>query len=147
MKRFSFRLESVLRYRKNLEKQAQRDLYAARNAYMVKEKSIEELRENRTELCRVRSKKETQGIDVSLYQIYRLYLDRIDHSLDNAHRELEKIGEKIHARISALKAASIQKKTLETLKADQERTHLEHDEKEKQKALDELVIMRRGQIT
>ena len=147
MSTFTFRLESVLNYRRNLEKQAQRELYAVRNAYMAKERTIHEMNAKRGELCRARGLRESQGMDVSLYRIYRSYLDQIDGDLDHAHKELVEIEDDIHTRRSALRAAVIQKKTLETFKADQQKRFLEQDEKEKQKALDELVIMRRGQIT
>jgi flagellar protein FliJ len=144
MSKFTFRLESVLSWRKNLEKQAQRDLYTVRNAHMVKERTIQAMKTKREELCRARGLRESQGMDVSLYRIYRSYLDQMDCDIDQSHNELARIEEDIRMRRSALKSASIQKRTLETFKADQRKRHLEHDEKEKQKALDELVIMRRG---
>lgn len=144
MKRFSFRLESVLNRRKYLEKQAQRDLYQAKNAYMRTEKSIAHMKGFRKEISGECSRKESQGIAVPSHRIYKTFIDRTDHDLSDARVELDRIGEEVKDKTAALNKALVKKKTMETLKRAQHQTYLEHLEKENQKAMDELVITRRG---
>ena len=84
MKRFSFRLERVLNLRRDREKQAQRDLYRAQNEYTLKEKAIGQMSMKRQEVDRMRRQQELHGIDVSLHQIYRSFLNRTDLQIDEA---------------------------------------------------------------
>jgi len=144
-KRFSFRLESVLDFRKDREKQAQRDLYSAQSEYAMKEHTIGQMKARKREMARVRSQEELRGIDVPRYQILRSFLRGIDHRLGRAHAELAKIGEKVASCVAALKGASVERKQLETLKAKRQEDYLDLIEKEDQKALDELILIRRGQ--
>jgi len=147
MKKFSFRLKSVLNYRKNLEKQAQRKLYDARTEYLECERSIDQMKTKKRTVALTCSEKERQGIDVSIYNIYVSYLRKMDQDLGDAHIQLKKNESKVQMRIGELKAALIKKKTLEVLEDSQYKTHLQQFERENQNALDELVVIRRGNIT
>ncbi len=144
MKRFSFRLQSVLNFRKNLEKQAQRDLYQAQSAYMATEESIARMKGFRKEIAASCSEKTLQGITVPAYQIIKTFIDGTDHDLGDAHIELGRIGEEVKAKTAALNKALVKKKTMEALEEAQHRTYMENAERESQKAMDELVIVRRG---
>jgi len=144
MKRFSFRLNSILNYRGYLERRAQRDLFNVRNEYMEREKTVKRLAEKRREIARKRSDEGFRGIDVSLYQIYRSFLQKLDQDLENAHMSVKEGKEKVEAQQAVLKKESIKKRTLEILRDLQLRKHLEGLEREEQKVLDELVIIRKG---
>jgi len=144
MKPFSFRLDHVLRYRDYLEKKAQRDLSHAMNACIEREKEINRLAFKRAEIAKTCGDEALRGIDVHRYQSYRSFLRKIDHDLEAAHLRLKKGQEKVRVKNSALKKASIKKKTLETLKEMQFKEHKKETEIEEQKVTDELVILRRG---
>jgi len=145
MKPFSFRLDSILNYRRYLEKRAQGDLYNAMNMCKRIKEEIERLKDRRKEAARTCSEEGFRGIDVSLYQMYRSFLQGIDRDLETAHNNLEEGREKVNTQKAALRKESIKKKTLETLRDSQLKRHLEGLEREEQKVLDELVIMREGQ--
>ncbi len=144
MKRFSFRLDSVLNLRRNQEKQAQRNLYRARKEYALKEETIGQMKERKQEIDHLRRRQALEGIHVSLHHIYRSFLNGTDRQLEEAHAELEEIGEKVKDRISTLRGASVRKKSLELLRAGKEKVYLDNLEKETQKASDELTLIRRG---
>jgi len=143
MKRFSFRLDSILNYRNYLEKRAQRDLFNARHEHIETEKEIERLGNKRMETARECSDEGLRGMDVPLYQVYRSFLLKLNYDLERAHMGLKKAEEKIKEKKAVLKEKSIKKKTLEVLKDLQLKKYMQRLEKEEQKVMDELAIMRR----
>lgn len=146
MNPFSFRLESILNYRSHLEKMAQRDLFRAENEVMEGRKAIEKLTESRREIALKCSEERFRGMSVPQYQIYRSFLKRLDDDLKRAHISLIEAGEKVMAKKEALKKESIRKKTLEALKDLQLKKYMKRLEKEEQKVMDELVILRKGRM-
>jgi len=143
-KPFSFRLDSIFNYRKYLEKRAQRDLSNAKKEYIGSEKEIERLAERRVEIARTCSEEGFKGIDVSLYEIYRSFMQGLEHDLERAHINLKKAEEKVKVQQAVLRKKSIKKKTLEVLRDLHLKRYLERLEREEQKAIDELVILRKG---
>lgn len=147
MKKFSFRLKSILNYRRNLEIQAQRELHHARNECLEGEKAIERIKSRKKSIARSCSEKEHQGINVSLYQIYKSYLLQIDKDLNNLSVELQKSEEKVKDKTEKLKKALIKKKTLGTLEEAKYKRYLAQLEKKNQIVLDDLVVIKRGKST
>ena len=143
MKLFSFRLDSILNYRNYLEKMAQRNLISAINEYIGWEREIERLSKKRMEIARKCSDEGFRGMEVTLYHIYRSFLQKVNDDLERATMSLKKTGEKIKEKKAALKGESIKKKTLETLKDLQLKKYMHRLETEEQKTMDELVIMRK----
>ena len=144
MRPFSFRLDSILNYRDFLEKRAQRDLFSARNEYIERVKAVKRLAQERVEIATRCRDEGFRGIDVPLYQIYISFLQGLDHDIEGAHISLKKGEEKVKAQEAVLKKESIKKKMLELLKDLQLKRYLERLEREEQKEMDELVIIRRG---
>ena len=144
MKPFSFRLESVLNYRRYLEKSAQRDLFNARNEQKNREIGVKRLGGKRVETAQQCSEEVFQGIDVPRYRMYRSFLETLNSDLESARVSLKEGQEEVRAKVGALKGESVRKKTLEVLKDLQHRRYLRTVENQNQKEMDELVILRRG---
>lgn len=144
MKRFSFRLDSILRYKSHLEKMAQRDLFKAMNRVIEIEKTIKGLGEKRIETARECSDEGFKGMNVPEYQMYRSFLQKLEHDLERSHIRLKEGEEKVKAKKAALRRASIKKKTLEVLKDLRHKEYMTRLEREEQKVMDELVLIRKG---
>jgi len=144
MKPFSFRLDSILNYRNYLEKRAQIDVFSSRNEYIGREREIKRLSKKRMEIARGCRDEGFRGIDVPLYKIYRSFLQKLNHDLEGAHISLKKAEEQVKAKEAVLRKESIKKKTLEALKDLQLKRYLKRSEREEQKVMDELVIIRKG---
>ena len=144
MKTFSFRLDSILRYREYLEKKAMKNLFDARYEYQGLEREIERLAKKRSDTAGKCVDEGREGMDVSKYQAYLLYRQKLNHDLNEAGKRLAGADEKIKARKNMLKKESIKKKTLELFKDLQLEKYLKRVEKEEQKFLDDLVVVRRG---
>jgi flagellar export protein FliJ len=144
MKPFSFRLDRILHYRERLEKSARNDLAVARNEYREKDSLVNSLAAERMELAKRCSDEGFAGIDVPFYLMYKSVVKTLHSELEGAHVVLNKAGENVEAREMVLKRRSIERKMLEALRDLERRIYNERREKEEQKVIDELVIIRRG---
>jgi flagellar FliJ protein len=142
MKPFSFRLDSILNYRKYLEQLARRELYIARNEYRDMEKTIEKWANERVETSKKWSEEGLKGVDVPRYQLYRAFLAKLNHDLETARLSLEKAEQKVKEREMGLKKKEGERKMLEILKDLHWKRYLEESEREEQKEVDELVLLR-----
>ena len=145
MKPFTFRLESILRYRKYLEKRAQGNLARAREELSRREKSVQSIHQRRKDIEVESENRVAKGIDVSVYRLYFAFSQRLQDDLDEAIHRLMESEKEVHTKKIAVKEASVKKKSLSVLRDQYWKEYTEGLEKEERKALDELVIMRRGQ--
>ena len=144
MKPFTFRLERLLNYRGYLERRAQVDLFNAKNEVRVREEGIENLKRNKMNIWKECSDEGSRGMNVPLFQIYRSFIKKLDLDLEEAHRRLEELEEKVKAKTAALREETIRKKTLENLKDLQRKRYMMQTDREEQKEMDEMVILRKG---
>ena len=143
MKRFSFRLDSILGYRKYQEKRAQRDLVNARHEQAQRTRAAKQLADKRMETAEACTEEVFSGMDVPRYHLYKAFLRSLNKDIHKAHIKLRQGEEEIHAKQSVLTRRSVEKKSLEVLrdlKAKAYNLGIEHEE---QKAMDELVILRK----
>jgi len=144
MKPFIFRLERLLNYRGYLERRAQVDLFNAKNEVRGQEEEIERLNRNKMDIWEECSDESARGMNVPLYQIYRSFIKKLDLDLEEANRRLEELEEKVKAKTAALREETIRKKTLENLKDLQRKRYMMQTDREEQKEMDEMVILRKG---
>ena len=144
MKRFFFRLSSILDYRRYLEKRAQRDLINTRNEQARRKKVAKELGDKKMDIAKECSDETFKGIDVPSYHLFKSFLRSLNQDLEKAHMNLKQGEEKVRAHEAVLKRKTIEKKSLEILKELQFKEYKLTRERAEQKAVDELVIMRRG---
>ena len=145
MKKFVFRLDKVLGYRSYREREAQKDLLYAKNEQMRRKKEIECLAVKRKEIARECIDEGFQGIAVPRYQLYQNFLNKLDYELEETIHRLKEDDKRVKDQEVILKKKTINRKTLEILKDLKKQDYVEALEKEEQKALDEMVILRREQ--
>jgi flagellar export protein FliJ len=142
MRRFSFRLERILKYRKFLEKRAMIHLAELRHAYSRIESKISRLTDERLEVAEKCRGEGLKGVDVPLYDNYRSYIEKLRQDLERAATELKDKEAVIHSQEALLRSELIKRKALEIHKESRFRAHKEQTEKEEQKLLDEIIISR-----
>ncbi|MBW1708141.1 MAG: flagellar export protein FliJ [Deltaproteobacteria bacterium] len=144
MKQFSFRLDSILKYRNYKEKQARMTLRDVRNEYMGRRTKVKRLATKRIESI-IRCRDEAmKGLNVPIYKIYQAFLMKLDHDLERADMKLQDGEKKVKAQEEILKGDSIKKKALETLKDLQFKGYMKELGQEEQRFMDEMVMIRRG---
>ena len=144
MKRFSFRLDSLLGYRRYQEKRAQRDLVNARHEQAQRNRAAEQLADKRMEAAEACTEEGFEGMDVPRYHLYSSFLRSLNKDIHKAHLKLRQGEEEIHAKQAVLTTRSVEKKSLEVLRDLKVKAYNLSIEQEEQKAMDELVILRKG---
>jgi len=144
MKRFSFRLESILSYRRYLEKKAQRDLLYIRKAYIEREQEVRNLVGKRYECMKECNNEVCIGINAPTYKIYQAFVRKLDRDIEEARLNLRNEKEKVKAQEQKLREESIRRETLETLKDLKKGHFIKELEKKDQKGMEEINTMRRG---
>ncbi|MFH2045475.1 MAG: flagellar export protein FliJ [Pseudomonadota bacterium] len=140
MKKFSYRLEKVLRFRKYLEKKAQKKLSDTIYEYQTRENLIKDIENKQKELASNCNKEKLRGMDVVRYQNYNLYSKKL---FDDQERELvalKETNESVQLHRSLLQKELIRKKQLEKLKEVQRSRYMQFAEKDEQKQSDETLI-------
>jgi len=146
MRRFRYRLERVLQYRRFLEKKAMLQLAHLKQNYRAIENRMGQLEMKRMQVARQCQREGIRGVDVASYETYQSYLQKLKLDWTAAAAELEEKEAAIHNQESVLESETIKRKALETHKESRLRMHRELAEKEEQKFLDELII-RRQEVT
>jgi len=143
MKRFSFRLDSILGYRRYQEKRAQRDLVNARHEQAERDRTAKQLADTRMEAATACTEEGFAGMDVPRYHLYTSFLRNLHKDIHKTHLKLRQGEEEIHAKQSVLTKRSVEKKSLEVLRDLKVKAYNLGIEQEEQKAMDELVIQRK----
>jgi flagellar export protein FliJ len=144
MKPFSFRLDRIRRYRNYREKKAQVALAKAKSDQRELEEATNRLASERTELAKRRSNESVAGMSVPVYMMYGAFLARLSSEIEDAHAGLKQAEERVKDREATLLQESVKRKALEKLREVRHTRYTENLEREEQKVLDELVVLRRG---
>jgi flagellar FliJ protein len=143
MERFVFRLERVLRYREHLEKEARQELRKARETRASRERAWTDANLRRCRAAKRCEEKEEQGMEVAAYHLYRTFIRQVSGEMEEADQRLRGAEEEVRSMEKAWMRASSNRKALENLRERQSSAHRDLQEKEEQKLLDELVVLRR----
>lgn len=143
MKRFSFRLDKVLRYRAHLEKRVHLQFCEAAGKVKDRQARIAELGEMRGSRAANLSRERAEGIFVSRDHLYGSFLRELGDRITEEKRGLEKSLDKLERLRRLLTLAATSKKSLESLKDVQAERFNRERERMEQKLLDDLVLMTR----
>jgi flagellar FliJ protein len=144
MKRFRFRLDTLLDYRNYLERRAQIELATAIREVERRKEEVNRISLQRREMARECDDASARGVDVPLYLMYRSYLQSLDDHLEKAHLNVKEGEERLLERRSRLDKETIKKKSLVSLKERQLEDHLMSSQRDEQKTMDELVLISGG---
>lgn len=137
-KRFSFRLEGVLEYRRQLEDIKKKDFLFARRARLEQEKrlaSLLALEEREKDVLR---ELERDEVDIIKLRLQMGYLAHISRWINNAREELQRLQKAEEEKRVEMVEATKQVKVLERLKEHQYERYLYELGRSEQKFLDEI---------
>jgi len=140
---FTFRLQALYHWRKNLEELSQLRLAGHLQALAGLEEQMELLRENRKVYDGECRQKAGQGAAVSDLILYLDYFDDCFRKLELLEQERKKKGAVIETERRTLLNLTRERKILEKLKERQLIKFLAEQEKKERKATDDLVVQRR----
>lgn len=144
MKKFVFRLESLLRYREHLEEQAR----------MAAGKAQADVNESRAEIERSRKSLETSrgamfgevevGVEGSRFLAYTSLLSGIESDMSKERSHLESLKEVLKKRQQELSEKRVDKRAMENLKTARQDEYYDRMRKTEQKEADDLVLIRKA---
>jgi flagellar FliJ protein len=143
MKKFKFRLDAVLRYRKYQERNAQLELVKAKNAVVEKRNLIERLKHNRMQAIIELKDREDEGISVGRHRFYTNYITGTDAALEEEQKQLVVLEKVMRKHQELVKKEQIKRKTLEKIEEKQRKEYITNFIKFEQKTMDEMVVIRR----
>ncbi|MDY0131545.1 MAG: flagellar export protein FliJ [Desulforegulaceae bacterium] len=144
MKKFKFSLESVLRYRTFLEKEALQELMSINLDITECEANIESIKYQRMLIFQELEEETDKGITIEYFNMFQSYISSVEQRLESEeHRLLELFREK-DLRTEKLIQARKNKEALEKLKSRKKKQYIEKMIYEEQKELDEISSIRKA---
>ncbi len=142
MKRFAFRLETVLRHRKNLEEKERIELFRLVSLLNQKLDQMKRLQDKTDETILELTGKELDDFEHTEISWFDTYLEHLRRETGKCRKQISQLEDQIQEQKVALIEASKRKKILDTLKTRREKEYSGRVEKEEQKAADEIVVIR-----
>lgn len=142
MKKFQFRLKSLLKYKRHLEQVAKQEMAQAVADVLACEQRIVGLQKERIAAAEQLESLVEKGMGAGQFNQYTQFITAVDQMimLERTQKtELEKILEE---KRNALKQRTIDKKSLERLREKQAREYTHEMIREEQKNLDEITSLR-----
>lgn len=142
MKKFQFRLQGLLKYKRHLEQVAKQEMAQAAADVLDCEQRITGLQKDRISAADLLESQVEKGMGAGQFNRYRQFITAVDQMTileHNKKTELEKILDK---KRDILKQKTIDKKSLERLREKQEREYTHEMLREEQKGLDEIASLK-----
>jgi flagellar protein FliJ len=139
---FSFRLQSLLNYRRSLEDLAQIRLSERLRAYSLQEDRIRDLAERR-EACQSAFRVKTgEPTPVNELVFYLDFQDRSFEQLNRLEEGREKLKSEVQREREKLLSSTRDRKILEKLKEQQQKEFLQDLDRKERKQAEDLVVQR-----
>ena len=142
MKKFQFRLQSLLKYKRHLEQVAKQEMAQAVADVLACEQRITRLEKDRISTIDQLDSLVEKGMGAGQFNRYRQFITATDQMISlerNRQTELEKI---LDEKRDTLKQRTIDKKSLERLREKQDREYTHGMIREEQKSLDEMTSLK-----
>ena len=142
MKRFAFRLDTVLRHRKNLEEKERNELFRLVSLLNQKCDQLKKLQDKNDDTLMELTSRKLEDFEHTEISWFYSYLEHLRREMEQCRKQITELERQIQNQKMALVEASKRKKILDTLKTRQEKEYLTRVEKEEQKAVDDIVVIR-----
>jgi len=142
MKRFSFRLETLLQHRHHLEEKERTKFSAIRNELMREMNHIQGLRAEKAQALAELVQKKSGDCDLWEITWHYRFLDRIALELERSARRITELEGRLETQKQVMIEAMRDKKMLENLRSKREKEYLTLLERTEQKSVDDIVVTR-----
>jgi flagellar export protein FliJ len=142
MKRFVFALETLLRYRRNLEEKERNELSRLFFRYHREKQSLASLQSKHGDAMMELTQKRTGEVDPREIEWSCLYLKRLEFEMEECRKRIHQLEKEIEIQKKAVIEATKKTKILDTLKSHKRQDYLAAYDKEEQKTVDEIVVTR-----
>ncbi len=144
MKKFVFKLQSVLKYRKHLENLVRQELMKVLMDVTNCEKRIKEMRQAQQALADRVERKTVKGIPAMLFRQYNDYMDSIKDDIALKMQEHQQLKQLLAVKQQLLTKKSVDRKVIERLREKKRAEYLEEMMAEEQKIADEVSSLKKA---
>ncbi len=142
MKKFEFRLEPVLKYRRYLERVAQQDTARANMNLKNCENRIMNLKTEYESQGAEMERAVLNGVSASGFRTFYQYLGAVESGLEEAESEKIELARVLDEKIVHLKQKSVDKKVIDLYREKQRDRYVQEIIKAEQKELDEISSLK-----
>jgi flagellar FliJ protein len=133
-------LEPVLKHRKRIEENLQKELAGLEKSLAVEKQKLLGYRSSIRELSAELKQRQKKGLPISDISLYLGFLRQLSMNITAQEKNVSEVGTRVELKRHDLIEATKRKKTLEKLKEKQMRAHKEALQKKDQAFLDEMGI-------
>ncbi len=143
MKKFKFRLDPLIRYRRHRERNALMEIARVKQVLVETKTKIRQIEQTRKDVSMDLDMQQAEGIGMDHYRIYIDYLDELRRQMESEHERLVEIGKTIRKKQEVAEAETVHRKTLEWIKQTEYTRYLQRFGRAEQEEADELITLRR----
>ncbi|MDY6949914.1 MAG: flagellar export protein FliJ [Thermodesulfobacteriota bacterium] len=136
----NFTLEPVLRHRKLMEENLQKELSVLNKLLLAEQQKLKDYRDERTALVEELEKKQGKGLAVSEVSLYVRFIELLSGNVTKQKETVRIVQEQVEKKREDLIEATKKKKILERLKDKALRTYEQVLRKKEEKFLNEVGI-------
>jgi flagellar export protein FliJ len=140
--KFRFALETLLRYRQNIEDKERDAMLRLWFEYQTEMRNRADLNVKRHQTMSQIVRMQTENQDQKELAWFYLYLNRLTLEINECEKSLLKLESEIQIQKEVLLEASKKRKTLSSMKARQKKDFIRDLERQEQREVDELVVSR-----
>ena len=147
MKKFQFKLESLLTYRKYLERLAQQDTAKAQMDVKSCETAIRQLEMAFSQQSDQIEDILSKGMAASEFRRFHDYLDGVENQIEDEKKRHIRLRNVLKEKVERLKKKSVDKKAMELYRDRQKTIYTQEVVKLEQKELDEISSLKTARTT
>jgi flagellar FliJ protein len=144
MKKFKFRLEALLSYRKHLERNAQQEVVTVQGEIISLKDIIEDINKEYDEAEKKVAERAEGGINGELLRQYTNYFKGLEFQRTVLGRRVGELEKMLKQKQKKLKEKSVEKKVLENLRTRKNEEYYQEMFKNEMKEADETTLLRRN---
>ncbi len=137
---YKFRLEPVLKYRKLLEENLQRDFAGLKRQLFDEKERLSNFKQVRDRFSGELQEKQVKSTSVSDIILYTDYLQRITKEIENQSKKILEIEKSVDQKRGELVGAMKNRKTIDRLREKGHKAHVQALLKKEQDQMNEVAI-------
>jgi flagellar FliJ protein len=142
MKKFVFRLETLLQHRHNIEERERIKFSCIRGELMAALEHMKHLRAKQAQTLSELASKKSGKCDSQEIAWFYSFLDRLSWEMERCSERIGKLEQHLEAQKQIMIEASRNKKMVQNLRNKKEKEFLVSLERIEQKSIDEIVVTR-----
>ena len=139
---YNFNLESVLRHRKLVEENLQKELAILRLSLVDEREKLRNFKESRSKFLEELKRKQEEGTTISDVFLYLPFIEQLSKDIEKQKKNVLELENDVEQKRQDLVEATKKKKTLEKLKDKGLKAYKQEMTKDEQEFMNEVAVNR-----